>query len=84
MDKDQLDKLYQYLGRQFAELEAKIDAEAEDRREQVSQVQSTADAIYKRLDDLEVEQAAMKHHQARQDGWHQQAADKLGLTLDYS
>ena len=91
-DEAQWTKLYQYLDRRFDSIDGRFAAmderfDAMDERfdlveERLEGIETTVNAIYQRLGNVEAEHAAMNQQLDRHERWHHQAADKLGLQLD--
>jgi len=75
---EELTKVAGQIFQRFDALEAKVDLKADADR-----IYKSLDGIAKRLDDDEAERAAMTAQIDRHERWHHQAADKLGLKLEY-
>jgi len=82
-DQDQGTKLYHYLDKRFADVHTEMNDHFARVETRLDGIESTVDAIYKRLEDAEIEQTAIQSQLDRHDRWHHQAADKLGLQLDH-
>ena len=88
MTEDQLRKilneqLAQFFG-QFSKHFSEQQQATEDRLSgRLDRIDNTLDGIAKRLENDELERAAMQHQLNRHERWHKQTAKKLDLKLDY-
>jgi hypothetical protein len=79
MSDDQFTKLFKYMERRFDEIGGRIDRLGH----RLSSLEGLIDTVVKRQEIDEHERAVIIHQLDRHDRWHHQAADKLGMKLDY-
>ncbi|WP_147266045.1 hypothetical protein [Nocardia puris] len=82
MDKKEFErqfaKLYSHIDTRLDSMEKSLASDIDDLREEV---RTGFDQIASKLDDDEVERAAMSAQLARHERWHQKEASHLGITL---
>ncbi|WP_157102207.1 hypothetical protein [Nocardia caishijiensis] len=76
----QFEKLYAYMDRRFDSLEKESKQDIGSLRDEV---RTGFDQIAARLDDDEVERAAITTQLDRHERWHHEVADHLGLKLQH-
>lgn len=89
MTEDQFkDILNQELAKFTGQLSHRFDQSLNKLRDELegslNRVHNTLDGLAGRMDTDEQERAAMSRQLRRHEGWHEQAAAKLGMNLDYS
>jgi hypothetical protein len=77
----ELAKFIGQINRRFDGLEKQVASKADDAK--VDKVLGLLDAIAKQQEIDQHERLAMNHQLDRHERWHHQAADKLGMKLDY-
>lgn len=77
---EQFAKLYTHMDGRFDSLESGL---SDKITTEIDGVHTKLDGIIGRLDDLTVEQAAIKSQLDRHERWHHQVADHVGLKLQH-
>lgn len=72
-------KLFKYLDKRFDEVNKRIDA----LDKKYDKLLTTLDAFLKRLDNIEIDNAARDAQLARLERWIEQVAKKSGIRLEY-
>ena len=80
MSDDQFTKLFKYMQTEFRVVNSKLDEKAS--QDSLDRLTSTIDAFVKRLDDNEVEDAAMKSQFNKLLEWARKVSEKTGIPLE--
>ena len=80
MSDDQFTKLFKYMEKRFDVLENELSGKAS--QESLDRLTNTIDAFVKRLDDNELEDAALKNQFNRLLEWARKVSEKTGIPLE--
>ncbi len=83
MSQDEFTKLFTYMQKEFAEVNARLDELKTEFKGDIDGIYTKLDDIAASIDEEDTERAAMIAQLDRHDRWHHEVADHIGLTLQH-